>query len=186
MIHVIARLPDPEAAEGLRALGLDAKAVRNATICRLPPYNEEDPDSPVWSLPRCLKKATLLIDCAEAGGLVSKDLGIGTVVAGVSGKPLKPYYVPKRVQAETAFFAVLNRAVTITGWQDGVLRISRHEIADESSAIWVETHEVWVGRLVSLPKNLKRFEPAAKAAVDKANTPRESRGVSFIQPPRSR
>lgn len=179
-MFVVARLPDPNRAAELKSKGLKAKAVKNAVICQLPPYNPEDPDSPVWTLPGVLKEATLLIDCAEAGGLVEQGHGIGTVIAGVTGKALRPYYVPKRMQAETAFFAVMNKVCTVTAWQDGVIRISKHEIESESSAVWVETTEIWAGRLTRLPRKLKRFKAAAEAAVEKANTPGPDRGVSFV------
>ena len=185
MMNIIARLPSPELAEKLQNKGLKAKAVRNATICKLPLYDPDNPDT-VWTVPGDLKEGTLLIDCAESGGLVNEDHGIATIVAGVSGKALKPYYVPRHLQAETAFFAVMNKAVTVRAWQDGIILISKHEIESTSSAVWVETTEIWAGRLTKLPKKLKRFKAAAEAAVDKANTPcGPDRGVSFAQPPKA-
>ncbi len=153
----------------LKQRGINAKLVRGATIVELPTSKEK----PEWfEVPAEVAAAepTLLIDCEEHGGGMT-NTGSGNVVCGLSGKALRPYYVPKGYSNSThAHFSVPNAVVTITGYRsDDNVTIKDHRIVREDNLVRIQTTELWGGELEALPETFSRFQAAAEASYQKGN-----------------
>ncbi len=154
-------------AEILKQRGVNAKLVRGGVIVELLASKDS---SFKFEIPDEVATATLFIDCSEHGGGMT-NTGSGTVVCGLSGKALRPYYVPKGYSnAEHAFFSVPNAVVTIKGRRrDNNITIKEGRIAREGNLAWIEEKELWSGELETLPDIFVRFQAAAEAAYQKGN-----------------
>jgi hypothetical protein len=170
VVKIVARIPKEDVAltKALKKKGVKAKVVRNATIIHLPLYNPKDPESKIWSLADIPNDAALLIDDSEDGGQIQPGLGAAKVVAGLSGKKLRPYYIPKKDGPRHCFFAILGRSITVTGFNDAHVIVRKHEIDTGAASCWVNTTIVFEGQFTELPENLSRYAPASEAAIEKA------------------
>lgn len=159
--------------DALTQRGITAKLVKGGVIVELPARKKEswnDPDT--YEVPTEVNCATLFIDVTENGGGMT-NTGSGTVVCGLSGKALRPYYVPRGghlANGTHAHFSVPNACVTVTGYRhENVVTIEEHKIKRGGNIALIETKELWRGDIESLPNLFGRFHVAAKAAVEKGN-----------------
>ncbi len=151
--------------ESLKARGINAKLVRKGVIIELPVAPENK-----YEIPVDVFAAVLLIDCEESGGGMT-NTGSGTIICGLSGKTLRPYYVPKGYcNSIHAHFAVPEAVVTITGYRkDSNIKIEEYRIVREDHVAYIKTREIWSGELEALPDTFSNFRAAAEAASQKGN-----------------
>jgi len=158
--------------DALRKSGINAKLVKNGVIVELPKAECSSYQKTVFEAPKQLNGATLLIDCEEHGGGMT-NTGSGTVVCGLSGKMLRPYFTPRRGHLACGahgYFSVPGAVVTVTGYRrDTNVSIQEHRIKKDGELAWIETSDIWSGELEVLPNTYKRYEAAAEAAHRKAN-----------------
>lgn len=165
---------DQSLAERLSQRGLFAKLVKGGVVIDLPVQasrSYDDPDS--YEVPAEIKDdAKLFIDALEYGGAAT-NTGSGTIVCGLSGEALRPYYVPRGghlANGTHAHFSVSSSCVTVTGYRhENVVTIEEHKIKRDGNTALIETKELWRGDLESLPNLFSRFQPAAEAANMKGN-----------------
>jgi len=154
--------------------GITAKLVKGGVIVELPARKKEswnDPDT--YEVPAEVNGATLFLDVAEEGGGMTST-GSGTVVCGLSGKALRPYYVPRggHLACGThAYFSVPNAVVTVTGYRhdDNVTIEESRIVRDGGNVARIESKKLWSGELEELPETFSRFRAAAVAAREKSN-----------------
>ena len=94
----------------LNERGISAKLVKNGVIVELPKVLGSNPEDLKFSIPQEVKGSQFFIDCYEHGGGMT-NTGFGTIVCGLSGKKLKPYYVPKSGNLSNgvhAYFSIPN------------------------------------------------------------------------------
>lgn len=118
------------------------------------------------------KKYTILIDIVEGGGWQGPDdPNLAQVVCGMSGKALKPYFIP-RLNVEQcgrhAYFSVPEGCVVIQASNEEIIIREVKIEAYPTHATLVET-DYFAGNLNNLPTDLVRFKLAAEIAVDKSN-----------------
>lgn len=166
--------------DALTKRGITAKLVKGGVIIELPliPLRKNkswsDPDTYYEILPEVkeVNSAMLLIEITESGGGMT-NTGSGRVVCGLSGKALRPYYVPRSGHLACgthAYFSVPNAVVTITGYRrSNEVMIEEHRIVRDGNVAWIESKELWSGDLEVLPEFFNRFQAAAKAAKAKGN-----------------
>lgn len=115
---------------------------------------------------------SLLIDTSEHGGLSDTD-NTAQVVCGLSGKPLKAYFIPSKNVVECgvhANFSVPNNCVTIEAkGNDIVITEGRIEHDIEARNANLIKTELYNGHVELIPADLIRFKLAAEVAVDKSN-----------------
>jgi hypothetical protein len=144
--------------------GIVAKLVNNGVIAEL---QEVGGSFKEYEIPEELDDATLCIDIAEEGG-ARTNTGSGTIVCGLAGERLRPYYVPRggdRACRTHAHFSLPRAVVTVTGYrQDDTIRIQGYEIVREGRVARIESREIWSGELETLPNSFSRFRSAAEAA----------------------
>ena len=169
-MKIVARLnkEDQELVNDLRHCGISAKLVKGGVIAELPVRVENQS----YDLPTQLNGAALYLDVAEHGGGMT-NTGDGTVVCGLSGKALHPYYRPRggNLSCGThAYFSVSNAVVTVTGYRkDANIKIQEHKIVRDGIVVDIKSEELWSGELEVLPDLFSRFRAAAEAAHEKAN-----------------
>lgn len=126
---------------------------------------------PVYRIPREANKAIFCIDVEEKGGGEIKT-GEATIVCGLSGKKLRPYYVrrsPVSANETHALFSIRASVVTVTAWRPAdTVSIDEHRIVRKGICAWIETVNLWQGPCRELPEALGRFEQAVEAAIEKA------------------
>ncbi|TSC56395.1 MAG: hypothetical protein G01um101418_389 [Parcubacteria group bacterium Gr01-1014_18] len=146
----------------LTARQITAKLVKGAIIVDLA-KNELGG----YGIPTECANATLSIDVEESGGGMT-NTGSGTIVCGLSGKALKPYYMPRgghRACGTHAHFSVPNAVVTITaGKKSGILTINKYTIRKEMYIARIESEKIWSGQIEELPNIFAHYKEAAEAA----------------------
>ena len=166
-MKIIARVNGENAAfvERLNHQNISAKMIKNGVIVELP-Y-----DKGKYLIPP-LNDYRLFIDVQEQGGGLT-NTGSATIVCGLTGKPLKPYYCPRRGHLACgihAYFSVPEAVVTITGYRrDDNVTFSKHIIIVNGNLATLKTETLWSGRIESLPNLFSKYKNAAKAAQEKAN-----------------
>jgi hypothetical protein len=169
VVKVVARRAGEDAAlaEDLRAKGLRAKLVRGAVVVDLP---KSDGDRGYYDIPPGLGGSTFLIDVAEEGGAFTKT-GHARVVCGVSGKPLRPYYMPRNghlANGQHAFFSVPEQVITVSANKENI-KITRHVLSEVGDRVGMESEEIWSGRQEELPETFGKYAAAVEAAAKKAS-----------------
>lgn len=173
-MKIVARVEGekPTLIEALKAGGIAAKLVRNATIVELE-RNQSHTD--LYHVPDEIQshEYVLLIEATEHGGGMT-NTGSATVVCGSSGKKLRPYYVPKGHSNSThAYFSVPGSIITVTGYRkDDNVTIMEHKIEIKGAYgefAEIKTSDVWSGEVGVLPNLYSRYQDAAEAAHGKAN-----------------
>ncbi|MDD3487516.1 MAG: hypothetical protein PHF35_04050 [Candidatus Moranbacteria bacterium] len=161
----------PELVKVLGQHEIKAKLVKGGVVVELPERDRENWNDPqTFDVPAEVNGATLFIDVAEEGGGMT-NTGSGTVVCGLSGKALRPYYVPKGYcNADHAYFSVPGSVITITGYRrDDNVTIREHKIVREGNMARIDTEVLWEGELEFLPNLYGRYREAAEAAHRKGN-----------------
>lgn len=177
-MKIVAKVPGENRGllERLQAIaGVTAKLVKGAVIAELPRKRELVGDyRDVYLVPPELRQAELRIDCEESGGGAT-NTGSGTVVCGVDGEPLTPYYIPRGgslCNATHAYFSVPEAVVTATGYRhDQNVTIVLHRIVrlTQGGMARIETRTIWSGEINELPETFAQFQAAAEAAHRKGN-----------------
>jgi hypothetical protein len=165
-------------AAQLQANTRSASIIKGGIIIdpQLTPNDPFDPNKTEYIIPEEIdhSKYTLLIDIAECGGWKGpNELNIGQVVCGMSGKALKPYFIP-RLNVEPcgkhAYFSVPEGCVSVQADNENItikeVKIDFHP--EEHYATLIEK-EYYNGHVEDLPEELIRFKLAAGIAVDKSN-----------------
>jgi hypothetical protein len=147
---------------------ITAKLVKGGVIVELPVRKKELLNkSDTYEIPAEMNDATLIIDITEEGGGMT-NIGSGTIICGLSGKALRPYYVPRgghRACGIHAYFSVPNAVVSVTGYRrDDNVTIEEHRIIRDGNVARIESKELWSGELETLPDSFSRFRAAAEAA----------------------
>ena len=152
--------------------GITAKLVKGGVIVELPARKKSWSDPDIYEIPTEVNSSTLFIDATENGGGMT-NTGSGTIVCGLSGKALRPYYVSRggHLACGThAHFSVPNAAVTVTGYRcDDEVTIEEHKICRDGNIARIESKLLWSGNVKMLPESLSRFRAAAEAAREKGN-----------------
>lgn len=150
-MKIVARMNGEDSAlvESLNQQGITAKLVRNAVIVELPRIDDTAYGaSKGCKVPAEVNGAMLFIDCTEYGGGMT-NTGSGTVVCGLSGKSLRPYYIPRgghRAGGTHAYFSVPNAVVTVTGYRrDTGVTIQEHRIVRDGDVARIQSTELWSG-----------------------------------------
>lgn len=130
----------------------------------------------------------LLINVAEKGGKCG-DISYAQIVCGVSGKPLKPFFLPrKNVQpcSDHAYFTLPERCYTIEASEDyeNIVKIKEHtiEIDEDNNKARIRTDDVFVGNIIDLPDDLIRFKKPAQICIDKASCEECQRVFYYVDP----
>lgn len=157
--------------------GITAKLVKRGVVIDLPRrgrmWSAAEPwDNQEYEIPPEAQEAAFFIDVPEEGG-GKTHTGKGTVVCGLSGKALRPYYVPHggHLACGThAYFSVPVAVITVTGYclSDDIV-IKKHEIVRNGDSAQIKSSTLWKGDLEVMPESFSRFQAAALAARDKAN-----------------
>jgi len=174
---------DRDLAERMRGKGLEARVIRGRTLIEL------NKTGNVYDIPVEVKSQnpTLMIDCSECGGGMT-NTGNSTIVCGLSGKKLRPYYVPRGghlANGNHAYFAVPSMVVTISGYrQDYVVTIEEHAIIVNGSRAHIKSSIIWSDEVDNLPNYLDRYREAAYAAYEKSNC-YHCRCVHYAEPKRN-
>ncbi len=175
-MRIVARIPgvDPNCLAFLKENGFEARQTRQSIIVEFPMQKRGFAGSPdIFYVPPFLLDLDLifLINLAEGGGGRRKT-GTATTVCGFSGKPLKPYLIPlgrNLANRDHAFFSVPGVAITVTAIRKSQLVVVKtHTIQQENLIAWIETEVLHAGKISQISRSLRRFCPAAKAALEKA------------------
>lgn len=159
----------------LASRNIEAKLIRGAVLVQLPENESHSWDNPVFDIPSELKDPLLLIEAVEEGGGMS-NTGEGVIVCGLSGKKLRPYYIPTGgplSNAVHAHFSVPEAVVTIevTEHHTTTAVIRENRIIREGNTARIQVKVLWSGRikqdLKEVPALFARFIPAIKAGWDK-------------------
>jgi len=174
-MKVVARIngEDQALVDKLKGKGLVAKLVKGAVVVELPKQKKERWDEEdVFEIPAEARAAKLFLDVSEHGGGAT-NTGSGTVVCGLSGKRLRPYYVPRGghlAGGTHAYFSVPEAVITVTGYRrDENITICEHRIVTSGITAQIVTKELWSGEMEFLPGTFKRYQEAAEAAYRKGN-----------------
>ncbi len=130
-----------------------------------------EPGPEYCEIPRAVKdvsaEVVYLIEASEKGGLRLHD-GNGTIVCGLKGKRLRPYYVPRKKNGPTAFFSAVGGLSTVTAYfHEGTFMIMNHKIKENSNGfLYIESLTVGFGSF--LPSSLSHYTEAVQAAKEKA------------------
>ncbi len=156
----------------IKNAGITAKMVKGGIIVDLP-HRDAFTDQPdYYIVPMLIDGAKLFLEVTEYGGGMT-NTGQGTIICGLSGKALRPYYIPNGGDLSNkthAYFSVLEAVVTITSYrQDSTIAIEEHRIVREGGIARIETKRLWDGHLGELPNTLGRYQAAATAAEAKSN-----------------
>jgi len=95
---------------------------------------------------------------------------VAHTVCGLSGKPLKPFYVNKTQHGKIATFTAPEKLTTIAADIEENIIIKVHKIAITDNVISIEVEDKYEGKLVNLPDNLQHYFDCARAAVERAGT----------------
>jgi len=153
--------------------GFKVKAVKGGLIVNFNPVSEED-DNNVFCIPQPLlmRDYNLLLNISENGGAL-ESTGKATIVCGLSGRPLIPYYIPSgpSVCGNHAYFSIPNNAITVSSYKNSYdIMIAKHQIVTSKKRATIETTSLWYGQMDDLlPDCFQDFQAAATAARAKAN-----------------
>ena len=180
-MHVVARVKDGDAAlvTALEAQGFAARTVKGGVIIELAVVNGKDPEP--FSVPDQVNGGPLLFQCVESGGHDGNGTAEATIICGLSGKMLRPFWIPRsgRECDVHARFSVPEKVVVITAWHEGLdnesrikrsyFVVTKHEVSTEDGQATVKSQMLFKGSLVAhLPGSLKKFADAVEAALAKA------------------
>lgn len=158
--------------EKLNQRGITAKLVKGGVIVELPAIDKNSWNPETYEIPSEVNGGMLFLDLVEEGGGMTHT-GSSTVVCGLSGKALRPYYVPRggHLSCGThAFFSVPNAVITVEAdRQDDNVVIKEHRIVCDDNVARIKGKKIWTGALNELPKIFSHFQKAAEAAIQKAN-----------------
>ncbi|MDD4937762.1 MAG: hypothetical protein PHX34_01975 [Candidatus Shapirobacteria bacterium] len=168
MRKVIAKLSG-EHVNLLERLGHSVvKLVRNATLVELKATDG------VYRIPKEIYgfSFSLQIEVAEEGGGYTHT-GFSTIVCGLSGKKLKPYFMPRYGDLaceKHAFFSVPMSVVLVKGDRaKEEVEITKHSIVCINQTVRVEESLIWKGQFDRLPKRYQQYKGAVNAAKDKCS-----------------
>jgi len=165
-MHINAKIPrdDGSLVESLKHQGFEARLARSGIIVRIPQSGE---------IPSEAKDSPLVIECTEHGG-GKTNTGEATVVCGLSGKALEPFFVPKKGKLANvihAYFSVKSCVVSVHADRvSQVVTITRHEIVRKGDNATIEDEVLWKGVITQLPEIYTKYSNAAWAAMQKAQT----------------
>ena len=151
--------------------GFEAKLVRNGIIV---PLRVEL--NGAYAIPKCTlsRDKALALEGQETGGGRSNS-GFAHVVAGMTGKPLKPYLVPRGGHLACGthgYFTTIERILSVTAnYSQGLTEIRISEVNGsivDDVAVFKDI-EIWKGQLTDLPRRYGHFQAAATAAYNKAH-----------------
>lgn len=159
---------DAQLLETLKYYGIPARLVRGAVIAELP-YAPKGIDAQIYNIPTYLDDASLFIDIEEEGGGMT-NTGVASIVCGMSGKPLKPYFVPRGYSnAVHAHFSVNGNVVRITANRaDDHISIVHFWIKVKGNEAEIQYRELWYGYYQDLPIAFRNYQAAVDAAITKA------------------
>ena len=173
-MKLTARIPqNHDIFDRLIQRGIKSRIVKDGIIIELPEIGLFTYHIPLEAAEE--PTTNFYIDVAEQGGAGSTS---GIVVAGYSGKKLRPYYVPRAAKMRAcdvhAKFAVQGKVITVKSWQRSTeVLIQCHKISpvppEQARPLTILTEEIWKGNLYKLPTDFLKYTAAAEAAVVKAN-----------------
>jgi len=108
----------------------------------------------------------------EEGGS-TKHGGNATIICGMKGQALHPYWVFKKAGPSNgihAHFSVSYDVVLVNASQDchgEKISLTQCSIAQNGNKCWIEKKELWTGQPNKLPKTLNEFYVASKLAMKK-------------------
>lgn len=156
-------------ANDLLDVSKNAHVVKNGII--IEPFQDDDG---TYIIPSLINedKYALLIDTTEHGGLSDTD-NSAQVVCGLSGKPLKAYFIPCKNVVPCgvhANFGIPNDCIIIQANGNNIVIIEcKVECNDEQNTAKLIEIELYNGPIDLIPESLIRFKLAAEVAVDKSN-----------------
>ena len=122
-----------------------------------------------FEIPNILRNSLININIVEEYNTQTYS---GTIVCGLFGNPLSPYYVPKnKIQGITAFFSSFKNIISITGYRDtSDILIRKYEIVTTKTTniITLKTPILFNKKISDLPKRFLRYTNAIKAAKEKS------------------
>lgn len=155
--------------DALSKKGTNSKVIRGGVL--ITPHQ----DSSGYAIPEEVlsgKCFVTLIDCYEHGGAMTHT-GSATVICSFRGKPLRPYYVPRRGHLSNgvhAYFSVPNVVVTVTAYHnDSNISIIMHRAIVKGSVVSIHNKELWQGEVDFLPGKYECYDTVIDAAIRKSN-----------------
>lgn len=162
---------DLELFNQLKAQGFDTKLVKGAILINQT-YGQAlvIPEEIIIQ-----REVTFLINVAESGGGYT-NTGDVTIICGLSGKALKPYFCPTSGQLagnEHAFFAIPESVVSIHVCRqryDYDITITKHSIVVLKNIPTVQSEKMWSGGYYEpIPELFQSYQAAINAAVEKSH-----------------
>lgn len=182
-MKVIAKIPgeNKEILDKFLKMGENARLVKGCVLIEL---KNSDEDKNLFMLPKDVGNMLLLIDLCETGGQRGNK-GEAQIVCGLSGKTLKPYFVPKKFMKgneEHAKFSVPTAVITVNAIKDETIIISKYTISKGDTVVRLQKDILWEGMFDSNPPDtLQNYLGPVEAARQKATCPncREPHYISF-------
>jgi hypothetical protein len=117
--------------------GFKTKRVNGGVIVELPKKEKNIPA-------RIPDDSSFLIFCTEKG---DGDKGISQIVCGLSGKPLRPYYIPRTIfEEDHAFFSIPEALITVHGEKkNAYVTINEHRLSVQNGTAKVVSKVLWKG-----------------------------------------
>lgn len=154
----------------MKEKGLESKTIRGGTIIYLPENNEGSYLLPS-NLPENVEKIFFVEATEDGGGMT--NTGYATVVCGLAGKMLKPYFTPRGGHLSNGthgYFSVPKGIVTVdSSKKEEMVSIQKHLINVSKETVSLKTEEIWSGYPKELPIYLEKYKAAVDAAYEKAN-----------------
>lgn len=155
---------DIKKLEELNKLGFKSKLVKGGIVI----YLKQDDDG-LYILPPF--KGELRVNITEHGGGYTST-GWATIVCGLKGERLKPYFIPTRGHlacGDHAFFSLRGKFVVVEANRKtttvSIKYISPEMVNGKAKII---ADKIWEGMLEELPDLYSCFKEAATAALNKA------------------
>ena len=185
-MKVLAKIIDHDLVEGvskiLHASGLETWVSKKGDLFAVLPLLREEGNEKTFDVPAEIRfaKPQIVMECCETGGN-----GLATVVAGSTGKKLKPFNVLWDVSdfsQSHAFFALYGSVVLVDVQKDGRVRIRKFllfsggsrisftPLTDDDREVVLQEELIWEGEESKMPSQHLRFREAVDAALEKARS----------------
>lgn len=140
-------------------------------------------------IPSCMDKFITLLNSEEQGGYFN-TYGASVIICGISGKKIKPFYIPakKEIGRPHAFFSLPKSLIRIEADSNKQTKIIKYEAVFSNDALIQKTYielkctVLWSGSAGAeakmLPSVYEKYSFAVRAALKKAACP-ECKEVHF-------
>lgn len=169
MLKIVARLEGERwwLSRELNKLGIKAVLGGGSTFVELPESKKASQTGEfAFFIPSKVKKIykRCYISATEEG----KENGSSQIVCGLSGKALKPYYMPRDFKDARAHFCAPYTIATVIHDKKGSFSIFEHKAEIKDQTAKIVSRLIWRGIIKNLPVSLVRYQKALEAAQEKS------------------